>query len=250
MRFIILLQILIFGIIPAHAEILIQNEQTYFANDGTLHLVGEIKNNLQVPLNQVKVFAILYDQQGNAIEEKKTESLLYTVMPDTKAPFDIIIDGDVEEITDYSLDVEYKISRVKEQAIEITDSKITKDNLDNILITGSIANRGKTTANTIAVVATLYDKEGNVVTVSRIQTEPDYLRAEDRAHFIVPIFDKSHTDKIVDYHLVAESEEYVAVPEFPLGTIILLSGSVIFYIGITKYSGRFIADLVSASRLK
>ena len=82
------------------------------------------------------------------------------------------------------------------------------------MITGTVANNGEITANTISVIATLYDKQGNVVAVSRANPEPDYLRAEDSAFFVLSVPDKIQTEEIDDYTLIAESEEYAAVPEF------------------------------------
>ena len=51
------------------------------------------------------------------------------------------------------------------------------------MITGTIANKGEITANTVIVVATLYDKTGNVAGVSKTHVEPDYLRANDESFF-------------------------------------------------------------------
>jgi hypothetical protein len=118
------------------------------------------------------------------------------------------------------------------------------------MITGTVINRGDITANTVAVIATLYDKEGNVAAVSRIHPEPDYLRANDHAFFVIAIPDKIQTNGVNDYTLVAESEEYAAVPEFPVGTLVLLVGTLSAYIGITKYSGRIIPNLISVTNLK
>ncbi len=62
--------------------------------------------------------------------------------------------------------------------------------------------------------------------------------------------DKIQTSEIKDYTLTAESEEYAAVPEFPVGTLVLLAGTLSAYIGITRYSGRIITNLISATNLK
>ena len=45
---------------------------------------------------------------------------------------------------------------------------------------------------------------------------------------------KTKINKIVDYSLIAESEEYTAVPEFPFGSSILLVASLSAYIALTK----------------
>ena len=64
--------------------------------------------------------------------------------------------------------------------------------------------------------------------------EPDYLRASGESFFIVTIQDKLQANKVVDYSLIAEAEEYTAVPEFPLGSGALLIASLSAYIVITK----------------
>ena len=118
--------------------------------------------------------------------------------------------------------------------IEITSSEFTHGPVNNIAIHGTVANNGEITANMVKVIATLYDRDGNVVAVSQANTKPDYLRANDESFFVIPIMDKTQTNSIVDYSLVAESEEYTAVPEFPLGSGVLLVASLSAYIALTK----------------
>ena len=54
----------LFLVQPAFADIFIQNDQQYVSNDGSLHIVGEIENNSNVPLNQIKITAKLLDENG------------------------------------------------------------------------------------------------------------------------------------------------------------------------------------------
>ena len=109
-----------------------------------------------------------------------------------------------------------------------------KRQLDNLAIVGTVTNQGEITANMINVVATLYDRNGNVVTVSKTQTQPDFLKPGDENFFLVPVFDKKQATNVVDYSISAESDEYTVVPEFPLGSGILLAASVSSYIILTK----------------
>lgn len=219
----------------------------YFDDDGSLHIVGEIKNNINVPLNQIEIQASLLSN-GVLIDSVKRSSLLSTIMPETSGPFDFTILGDKAKYVDeYSLDIMYKISEPKRQVIDITKSNFASDRFDNLVITGTVANLGDSTANTIIVIATLYDTEGNVAGVSKTQIEPDYLRAGDESFFLIQIPDKSQINPIVDYSIVAQSEEYTAVPEFPLGSIILLASSVSVYVVLTRYSSRVITNLVSVT---
>ena len=235
----------------AFADVSIQNDQQYIGDDGAFHVVGEIQNNLDLPLNQVSVFVTLYDVNQKEIVTKETHSLVNTIMPEMKGPFDFIFtDLKPNEIESYSLDFDYSISDPKGQVIDITSSELTRDNLNNIIISGTVENNGENTANTVAVVATLYDKDGNVAAVSRVHPEPDYLSSEDDTFFVVSMPDKNQISEVTDYTVVAESEEYAAVPEFPIGSLGLLVGSVSAYIGITRYSGRVITNLISATNPK
>ena len=250
-KYFFILLALSFAIPTTFAEVAIQNDQQYIGDDGAFHVVGEIQNNLDSPLNQVNVFATLYDENNNVVVTKETSSLVNTIMPEMKGPFDFIFtDINPEQIKSYSLDLDYSISEPKGQVIGITSSEITRDNHNNLIISGTVENNGEITANTLAVIATLYDRYGNVAAVSRIHPEPDYLGSNEDTFFVVSVIDKNQILEITDYTVVAESEEYAAVPEFPLGSMVLLVGSVSAYIGVTRFSGRIITNLISATSPK
>ena len=247
-KYFFILFVLLFTIPSVFAQVSIQNDQKYIGDDGAFHVVGEIQNNLDSPLNQVKVFVTLYDENNKVILTKEIRSLVNTIIPEMKGPFDFIFtDIKPEQVQSYSLEVDYAISEPKGQVIGITSSELTRDNHNNIIISGTVENNGEITANTVAVVATLYDKEGNVAAVSRIHPQPDYLESEEDTFFVVSMPDKNQISEVSDYTLVAESEEYAAVPEFPVGSLVLLAGSVSAYIGITRYSGKIITNLISAT---
>ena len=252
MEKIFIIIIIFSGITPlAFGEAFIQNDQQYIGDDGAFHIVGEIKNNLEAPLNQINVQVTLLDENKQLIGIKETSSLVNIIMPGMKGPFDLILTNDEAKKTkSYSLKLDYKVSPPKNQVIDIIESELSRDSYNNLMITGTVTNKGDITANTVAVIATLYDKEGNVAAVSRVHPEPDYLRAEDNAFFVISIPDKIQTSGINDYTLIAESEEYAAVPEFPVGTLVLLVGALSVYIGITRYSGKITANLISATNLK
>ena len=225
--------LLVFAIPNAFADVYIDNEQQYVGNDGTLHVVGEIINESNKPINQVQVNAVFY-HDGNIIHQTSTETLTSIIMPEMKGVFDLIVIEDIGHVDNYTLDINFKIAQPKEQVIEITSSEFTHGPVDNISIQGTVANNGEITANMVKVIATLYDRDGNVVAISQTNTKPDYLRANDESFFVIPIMDKTQADVIVDYSLLAESEEYTAVPEFPLGSGVLLVASLSAYIALTK----------------
>ena len=235
----------------AFADVYIQNDQQYIGDDGAVHIVGEIVNNLGIPLNQIHVKIDLFDENQQLIQSKETNSLVNTIMPGMKGPFDLILtNSEAKNAKSYSMELSYQSSPPKSQVIDITESELTRDNHNNLMITGTVVNNGEITANMITVIATLYDKQGNVAAVSKVNPEPDYLRAEDSAFFLLSVPDKIQTEEINDYTLIAESEEFAAVPEFPIGTAILLILTLSAYIGITRYSGKIVTNLFSATNLK
>ena len=202
-----LLILLVFAVPDVWAQVYIDNDHQYIGNDGVMHIVGEIINDSDKPLNQVSVSTTLYS--GNDIvHQTSSESLTNLIMPGMKGVFDIMIFENVGQTDHYVLDLDYKITQPKSQVIEITSSELTRGPLDNITVQGTVVNNGDATANMVKVTATLYDRHGNVIAVSQDRTEPDYLRASGESFFIVTIQDKLQANKAVDYSVISDSEEY------------------------------------------
>ena len=229
---------IIFFLIPiiflfqtAYADVVIENDQKYIDDDNLLHIVGEIVNYTDKPISQIEISATTFSSTDSKITTINSNTPSHTIMPGMKAGFDILFsEKDPSLVSYYELNFNYKIASAKNQVIEITSSEISRDSLDNLAIVGTVTNQGEITANMINVVATLYDRDGNVVTVSKTQTQPDFLKPGDENFFLVPVFDKKQASNVVDYTITAESDEYTVVPEFPLGSGILLAVSVSSYI--------------------
>jgi len=225
----------------------IENDRHYTGDDGSLHIVGEIVNGLEVPLRGASVQATIHDVDGNVVLTSDADSLVNIIMPGMRGPFDIMLEnggqvpremaagwGDGASHLPYTLKLDYDFADPKRQVIDVTGSEIARDRHKNLIITGTVANGGEITANMISIVATIYDDAGSVAAVTRVHTEPDYLRAGESAFFVVSVPDKEHTADAARYHLVAESEEYAAVPEFPIGIVLLLAGTFSAYVAATR----------------
>ncbi len=229
---IVFLILLIFAIPDVWAQVNIENDRYYVGNDDTIHIVGEILNDSDKPLNQINIFTTLYSGDS-IIHQTNSETLTNVIMPGMKGVFDIIITENIDGVDRYVLDLDYKITSPKSQVIEITSSELSYAQFDHIIIKGTVANNGDITANMVKVIGTLYDRDGNVAAVSQIRMEPDYIRANDESFFLITVPDGIQMD-IVDYSLIAESEEYTTVPEFPFGSGALLIASLSAYIVLTK----------------
>ena len=83
--------IFVISLVPvAFAEVEIQKDKFYVGDDGAFHVVGEVQNNLDSPLNQVSVFVTLYDKNNSVLVTKETSTLVNTINPQMKGPFDFI----------------------------------------------------------------------------------------------------------------------------------------------------------------
>lgn len=221
----------------AWADVYVQNDRMYVGSDGSLHVVGEVYNGLTAPLGQITVDVRVYDGYGEAVATGSGWSLVNTVMPGMLGPFDIVITGaDVLRAQDYTATIDYAVRSPKSQVIDVTSATLERSSQGDLFITGTVVNRGQATANMIAIVATIYDTDGNVATVARTHPEPGYLRADHQGAFVVPVPERDQTREVAGYSLVAESEEYAAVPEFPLGSTVVMAVSAVAYVLLTRNS--------------
>ena len=120
-----------FTIPNAFAEVYIDNDHRYLGDDGTVHIVGEIINASDKPINQVEVTAVFYSD-GSNVYQKSTENLTSIIMPEMKGVFDLIVTEDISHVDYYLLDIDFKVTQPKDQMIEVTSSEITYGPLNNI----------------------------------------------------------------------------------------------------------------------
>ena len=214
--------------------------------DGALRIAGEIRNGLGVPLRGAEVTATLYSDAGQAVGTYSGRSMVDSIVPGMSAPF--VIDAGRHEggIGRYALDVGYEVAGPKGRVIDVTSSSASSDAHGIVVVAGTVVNNGDITANEVSVVATLYDRDGNVLAASAGKPDRDYLRASEEAFFVVS-FPGEPAELVAAHAAVAESEEYAAVPEFPLGAGALLAASVIGYVGLSRYWGSAIAGIAAAA---
>lgn len=245
------LALLIVGVFPVWADVYIQNDQKFFGKDGAVHIVGEIQNELGVPISLVSGDVTLYSKSNEIIDVIKVDSFLNFIMPGMKSPFEVIVSNNKSHLIDrYAVDLNYIVGSPKSQVIEIKNSEIHYDVIGNLIIKGTITNNADTSANIISVVATFYDKDGDVAFVSKSYTKQDYLKSNDITPFVMSVPRDGQLQDYVDYTVMAESEEYAAAPEFPIGTTILLASSVSSYLALTRFSNKFKVNFADANDLK
>ena len=210
-------------------------------------IAGEIRNGLGVPLRGAEVTATLYSDSGQALGTASGASMVDSIVPGMRAPF--VLDAgrqDGDAVGRYALGVEYEVAGPKGRVIDVTASRVSSDAHGIVAVTGTVLNSGEITANEVSIVATLYDRDGNVLAASEGKPDRDYLRASEEAFFLVS-FPGEAAGAVAGHAAVAESEEYAAVPEFSLGAGALLAASVVGYVGLSRYWGSAIAGIAAAA---
>ncbi|HEX6294780.1 MAG TPA: FxLYD domain-containing protein [Nitrososphaeraceae archaeon] len=91
-------------------ELEILGDSYYLDTIGTLHLVGEVKNNSPSVAEFVKIIGTFYDNQGNVIATKSTYTDPSNISPNEKVPFELLVldSALVEKITKYRLMVSWQ----------------------------------------------------------------------------------------------------------------------------------------------
>ncbi len=182
-------------------------------------------------MGQIRLLATMYDDQGQVVLAGDGASLINSLMPGIRGPFDVImVDPAIQDVAKYVVEAEYEVGIPKSQVIDVTSAQIQKSAQGDIFITGEVYNKGDIAANMLAIVATIYDQNGNI---SRVQMEPDFLRSGHKGAFVTHYL-KDQIAVISDYALMAESDEYAAVPEFPLESSIVLLVSSVGYVITTR----------------
>lgn len=207
--------------LPACAEVYVANERTYDGPGGSSRIVGEVVNGLEYAVSGIAVSA---SYEGG---ESSSPALARTVPPGLRAPFEITVDG----AGPYELQARYAIGAPRSQVMEVSGSEVSSA-AGVTVITGTVSNNGEITANGVSLTATLYGRDGGVVGVAGPHAGPDYLPSGGQARFTVPVHEVA--GEAVSHSVVAESEEYAAVPEFALAPGLLLAGSAAAYVAASR----------------
>jgi hypothetical protein len=85
-----------------------------------------------------------------------------------------------------------------------------KLNMGFYYINGRISNEGLVTATDSGVVATLYNKDGEVSALARALAEPENIQSGNQASFGIAVTEKSQAYKTKNYSLVAYSDQCVS----------------------------------------
>jgi hypothetical protein len=134
---------------------------TSYVDGNWLHIVGEVKNNSNYPMEYVKIVITLYDNNSKVVGTDFTYTELDVIPPGGKSPFESGTDEWTGTAT-YKLQVEGREGALGRQDLEVIDHSSYQDG-DWLHVRGEVQNNGTTPAEYVKLILTLYDVNGEVI---------------------------------------------------------------------------------------
>jgi hypothetical protein len=186
-------------------------KKSFFVDESKLaHVFGEVKNTSNRPVTDIIVQASFYDSHHILLNKFKRSTDIRTLNPGDITPFEILYYDfkTVDLIHNYTLSAIGKATAVKPKALHIESYNSRIDILGFYYVNGIISNKGPEPATDTLVIATMYDKNGNVISIGRAMAEPVNITSHSEAAFGIAVTDKLQTYKVKNFSLSADSDQY------------------------------------------
>lgn len=200
----------------AYAEFSFHNQFSYVDETKIMHVLGEINNESDTAIGNVHVTISFYDREGNLLDEFQRVPALQVINPGESSPFEILyIDQQtVDSVANFTVSATGQSTETKEKQLKIISSNSRLDVLGIYYINAAARNEGQETATNAIMIATLYDRDGRVVAVSKALAEggpgSSNMTAGSQAPFGIAVTEKLQTYKTARYSLVVDSDQYTS----------------------------------------
>lgn len=204
----------------APSDIEIGKTSSFVDENGIMHLYGEVRNLSTKPMSNVVVKASFFDDNGKLLNEFNRSTELSKLNPGGISPFEILyIDSKtVNQVRDFKISTEISSSpaenKLKPVRLEVNPTNSRLDIFGFYYINGIVVNNAKANSTNTLIIATLYDKNGNVIAIGRGLAEPLNITAGSNGVFGLVVSENCRTYKTTSYSLIADSDEYTSVPTF------------------------------------
>ncbi len=186
--------------LPPDALLLGLMSDTSFTDGvGTLHVLGELRNDSNVDVGEMSVTVSFYDAAGDFLMEITGRPLAKTLAPGGRAPFSIETAPPVGW-HNYSVKaVGRPIPAILQPQTALVSVSAAEDAVGFYHVSGSVKNMGNTVLKRPKVVVTLYGRGGGVINVGFAYLQPRQLDPGEIAGFDVTF---TYFPNVLDYQLV------------------------------------------------
>ncbi len=164
--------------------------------EGVFHITGEVVNTTPAPLEAVRLSGVLYDAQGRRLAEQSDILPIDVLGSGQGAPFDLRFEaGKPATAVRYELNV---AAREADYALRnfygaenfvIANDEAVYNAQGTLVVHGELANVGPQVAESVRVVAALWDEQGHVVAVQTIYVSKPRLVPQEAVSFEVPFYE-------------------------------------------------------------
>ena len=146
-------------------------------------IVGEVKNNLSYPIEQVRVTATVYDKNGVIVATGDKYVNDYLIQPGSRSGFDIFLDETLPSESKYILITSFeKSDDIKPEMLQLSVGENSKTS-NSFRVLGEVLNLGNNDANAVKVSAIFYDEQHKMVDTDYVYTNPDIISPNKKAPF-------------------------------------------------------------------
>ncbi len=175
---------------------------SYKAENGTTVVLGEVINNNNFPITNVKIAVTFLDQNDNTVEFKTAKTLLNIVSAGGKAPFLVSSTSADPAITQVKVDLAgFTSSSTEPLVLSIMPNPLQISS--QLSLSGSIKNDGTASATGTRIYLISYDVFQRVVSIEN--TEITSINPGSSSTFNMTSTPNPHAKS---YKLVAESDNY------------------------------------------
>jgi hypothetical protein len=181
----------------------IQNELVKYEND-FFHVVGIVQNDENKTIDNIYAIATLIGKDNSILGNYSNQVEVHPLKPSETTPFDITIydRNKNDQIKNYSTLFKFtSTSAETHRDLEIHSVNSRSDMLGFYFIHGRITNNMNIISNNTVVIATVLDKDHNLLGVWKAQTEPYNVPPLGSASFTIPVTDNFQVSRITNYTL-------------------------------------------------
>lgn len=170
--------------LPADTVLLgLLSDNKYTDNFGVLNIVGEVRNDSNVPVGRGEIAITFYDAAGTVIGTTRGQPMIEVIAPGETSPFMIDLPRP-PGLASYSLRaVAHPVTADLSPQLAVTELRRFEDETGFLHIKGQIRNSGKITAKRVKVAAILYGRDGRVINVGFTYVIPPILRPDETAAY-------------------------------------------------------------------
>jgi len=194
------------GPIPDNPEVSILSIASRYDDDlGSFHIIGELVNNLDTPVKNVRLNATFYDVEGNILGAMTGTPYIEYLRPQERSAFDMAAYGDLaRKVSDYSY---YRISKswngVQESRPSLLDFDLRDIKIDQCgyyHFLGVVTNYGREPAKGIVLSAAFYNNKNQITESALISVTG--------INGILPLTKQSSIELLVDKRMLPQFSYY------------------------------------------